>query len=152
MYFWRIESLKTEMAVRPLSEREALPYLVVSVALFSAVAFIPQTIHNIWDGLGAVWSVLLAVVGTIYIFRQNGGAEGQHFLQRYFAVGWVVSVRCLAVFILVTVAFYGALAAAGADTESTRWYDFLYVAVVETVVYWRIGHHVRDLAQRATAA
>ena len=83
MYFWRIEQLKTEMAARPLSEREALPYLVVFVALSSAVAYIPQTTQNLWDGVGTVWSVLLAVVGTIYIYRQNGGAGGQHFLQRY---------------------------------------------------------------------
>ena len=152
MYFWRIEKLKTEMAARPLSEREALPYLVVFVALSSAVAYIPQTTHNLWDGLGGVWSVLLAAVGTIYIYRQNGGAGGQHFLQRYFAVGWVVVVRWFVVLILVAVAFYGTLAAVGADTESTHWYDFLFLAVVEAVIYWRIGHHVRDLTQRATAA
>lgn len=65
MYFWRLEKLKTEMAARPLSEREALPYLVVFVALSSAVAYIPQTSHNLWDGFGAVWSVLLAAVGTV---------------------------------------------------------------------------------------
>lgn len=107
MYFWRLEKLKTEMAARPLSEREALPYLVVFVALSSAVAYIPQTSHNLWDGFGAVWSVLLAAVGTVYIYRQNGGAAGQHFLQRYFAVGWVVFIRWLAVLILVAVPFYG---------------------------------------------
>ena len=151
MYFWRIEQLKTEMAVRPLSEREAFPYLVVFVALSSAGAYIPQTTQNLWDGVGAVWSVLLAVVGTIYIYRQNGGASGQHFLQRYFAVGWVVAIRWLVVFILAAVVFYATLAAVGADTESTHWYDFLFLAVVEAVIYWRIGHHVRDLAQRTTA-
>ena len=73
-------------------------------------------------------------------------------MQRYFAVGWVVSVRWLAVFSPVTVAFYGTLTAVGADTDSTQWYEFLCLAIVEAVLYWRIGHHVRDLAQRATAA
>jgi hypothetical protein len=152
MYFWRIEKLKTKMAARPLSEREALPYLVVFIALPSAVAYIPQTSQNLWDGLGEVWSDLLAVVGTIYIYRQNGGAGGQHFLQRFFAVGWVVCIRWLVVIILAAAAFYGTLAAVGADTESTHWYDFLLLAFVEAVIYWRIGHHVRDLAQRTTAA
>lgn len=156
MYFWRIEKLKTEMAAQPLSDREALPYLVVFVALSSAGAsagaYIPQTTLNVWDGLGAVWSVLLAAVGTIYIYRQNGGAEGRHFLQRYFAVGWVVAVRLLVVVILVAVALYGTLEAVGAYTESRQWYDFLLLAVFEALMYWRIGYHVRDLAQRATAA
>lgn len=152
MYFWRIEKLKNEMAARPLSEREVLPYLVVTVALYSAVGYIPQTAQNVWDGLGAGWSVLLAAVGTIYIYRQNGGAGGQHFLQRYFAVGWVVAIRWLVVVILAAIAFFGTLAAVGADTESTHWYDFLFLAVVEAVIYWRIGYHVRDLAQRTTVA
>ncbi len=95
---------------------------------------------------------MIAAIGTIYIYRQNGGAEGQHFLQRYFAVGWVITIRLLVVFFLVAVAFYGTLDAIGAETESSHWYDFLFVAVLEAVYYWRIGHHVRDLARRATAA
>jgi hypothetical protein len=151
MYFWRIEKLKRQMAARPLSEREVLPYLVVFVALSAAVGYIPQATRNVWDGLGAVWSILLAVVGSIYIYRQNGGPGGQHFLQRYFAVGWVVSLRWLVVFIGASVAFYGTLAAVGADTDNTHWYDFLFFAVAEAVIYWRIGHHVRDLASRTAA-
>ena len=151
MYFWRIEKLKTQMAARPLSQREELPYLVVFVALSAAAGYIPQATRNVWDDLGAVWSVLLAVVGSIYIYRQNGGPSGQHFLQRYFAVGWVVALRWLVVFIGACVAFYGTLAAVGADIDNTHWYDFLFLAVVETVIYWRTGHHVRDLASRTAA-
>jgi len=101
-----------------------------------------QTTLSAWDGLEALWGILLAVVGTIYTYRQNGGAEGRHFLQRYFAVGWVVSVRWLAVSIPVSTAFY---------TESTHWYDPLFFAVVAAGFYWRMAHHVKDLAQRATA-
>lgn len=118
MYYWRIEKLKTEMAARPLSEREALPYLVMFVALSSAAAYIPQTTYNLWVGFGAGWSVLLAALGTIYVYRQNGVAGGQHFFQRYFAVGWVVFVRLLVASLFVAVAFYSTLAAVGADRES----------------------------------
>jgi hypothetical protein len=151
MHFWRIEKLKAEMAARPLSEREALPYLVVYVGLFAAVGYIPQTITNVWDGVGAVWSVALAVFGTIYIYRQNGGADGQHFLQRYFAIGWVVTIRWLVILILVAIAFFTLMAVLESEAEETTWYEFVFLAVVEAVVYWRIGYHVRDLAQRTKA-
>lgn len=151
MYFWRIEKLKTEMAARPLSEREVLPYLVVFVGLFTAFGYLPQAVTNVWDGLEAVWSVALAVFGTIYIYRQNGGADGQHFLQRYFAIGWVVTIRWLAILVLAGAAFVALAEALGSETEETTWYDFVFLALVEAVVYWRIGHHVRDLAQRAKA-
>jgi hypothetical protein len=152
MYFWRIEKLKTKLAAGPLSEREALPYLVVYVALHSVIGYIPQTTYNVWDGLGAVRSVLLAALGIIYIYRQNGGGEGQHFLQRYFAVGWVVSIRWFAILLPAFFVFRGTLAAVGADRTNSHWYDFLFIAVFEAAIYWRIGHHVRDLAQRAAAA
>ena len=148
MYFWRIEKLKTEMAVRPLSEREVLPYLVVFVGLFAAVGYIPQSMTNIWDGLGAVWSFGLTVLGTLYLYRQNGGASGQHFLQRYLAISWVITIRGLVVLILAAVAFFTLMTLFVSAQEETTWYEFLFFAAVETVVYWRIGHHVRDLAQK----
>lgn len=151
MYFWRIDKLKAEMAVRPLSEREALPYLVVQIALFAATGYIPSTITNLWDGLGAVWSVALAIVGTIYIYRQNGGAAGRHFLQRYFAIGWVVFIRWLVILIFIRVGFLSLKALLGSDAEETTWDEFLFIAVVEAVIYLRIGHHVRDLAERTKA-
>ena len=151
MYFWRIEKLKAEMVARPLSEREALSYLIVSTALTAVTAFIPATMNNIWDVLGAAWGVLLGVMGTLYIYRRNGGAAGQHFLQRYFAVGWVVSLRWLVVIVLVAVGFFATLAALEIEAETTTWYVFLFVAVAEVVVYWRIGHHVGDLASRTKA-
>jgi hypothetical protein len=151
MYFWRIEKLKKQMTTRPLSAREVLPYLIVFVALSTAVGYIPQATRTVWDGLGAVWSVLLAIVGSIYIYRQNGGPDGEHFLQRYLAVGWVVTIRWLVVLIGVGVAFYATLAAVGAGTDNTHWYDFLFFAIIEAVLYWRIGHHVRDLASRTAA-
>ncbi|MBI2929570.1 MAG: hypothetical protein HYY24_28230 [Verrucomicrobia bacterium] len=152
MYFWRIEKLKTEMATRPLSEREALPYLVVFLALSTAVGYIPETVFNIWDGFGAAWSVLLAVIGTIYIYHQNGGAKGQHFLQRYFAIGWVVAIRWLVIIVLAAFAFVGVLEFVGVLNDSTSWYEFLFLAVAETVIYWRIGYHIRDLARKTTMA
>lgn len=151
MYFWRIEELKTEMAARPLTEREVLSHLVVCASLLAAVGYIPQAITNVWDGLGAVWSVALAALGTIYIYRQNGGADGQHFLQRYFAIGWVVTLRWFLILVLVAVACFTLLAVLGSEQEETTWYEFLALATIEVVVYWRIGFHVRDLAQRTRA-
>lgn len=86
MYFRRIGKLKAVMAERPLSEREALPYVVVFAGLSSAVSYGPPAITNIWDWLAAGWSVAFAILGTVYIYRRNGGADGRNFLQRYIAI------------------------------------------------------------------
>lgn len=149
MYFWRVGKLKSEMVARPLSDRETLPYLVIFVTMFVVIGYIPQSVANVWDALGAVWSVALAVLGTIYIYRQNRGADGQHFLQRYLAIGWVVSIRWLVIIFFAAVVFFTLMTPSASETEKTTWYEFLFLAVGEAVVYWRIGYHVRDLAQRA---
>lgn len=148
MYFWRLERLKREMAIRPLSESETLPYLVAYVAFTTALFFIPYTFSNVWDTLGAVFSTVLAVVGTIYVYRQNGGADGQYFLQRYFAISWVVTLRWLVILIITTVIFYILLELASVWSEETTWYEFIFSSVFEVIIYQRTGHHVRDVAQR----
>jgi hypothetical protein len=151
MYFWRIEQLKAKMALAPLSDREVLPYLAVFAGLSAAVSSLPYPTYNIWNALSGVCSVLIAIVGTLYIYRQNGGATGEHLLQRYFALGWVVTVRWLGPIVLALIAYLTALEAAGVSSDSTTWYDALFFVVGELVIYIRTAYHVRDLAQRTKA-
>ena len=153
MYLWRIEKLKAEMAVRPFTDREVLPYLVAWLVLLEVVivltTFLPSSV-NVWDGLEAASGLLLTVVGTLYVFWQNGGSRGEYFLQRYFAVGWVVGVRLIVGLLPAMLVFYVALEALGSGSEdSTQWYDFVLITAAEAGFYWRFGHHVRDLASRS---
>lgn len=139
MRFWRIEQLKAEMRAQPLSERESLPYLVVYVALFSLVSGFPNLNFNLLDALETSLSVLIAVVGTILIYRQNGGVNGQFFLQRYFAIGFVVAIRCL---VAIVVAMFGliiVLDLLGVLTDETSWYDLIFIVAAEMLLYWRIA-------------
>jgi hypothetical protein len=147
MYFWAVEDLKARMADRPLSDREVLPYLIAFVAICAATLFIADPISDLWRALDASLSVLLAVAGTIYIFRRNGGSAGEHFLQRYFAVGWVVGVRMFVIIVCVGFAFYLVLQAARIGTDGTTWYEVVLHAATEALIYWRIGCHVGDLAR-----
>ncbi|MBN8248945.1 MAG: hypothetical protein J0L84_16070 [Verrucomicrobia bacterium] len=147
MYFWRVEGLKTDLATRPMSDREALPYLIAFVALSGAAAGgPPQETYSIWDWLQVGWSVALALFGTVYIYRRNGGERGQQFLQRYLALGWVVSIRWV-VFLIPIIMLYAMVVWMG-DTWQTTAPDALFFAAIEVVLYWRIGWHTHDLARR----
>jgi type III secretory pathway component EscS len=151
MYFWNIERLKHDMALRPLSEGEVLPYVTISGAAIAALGYIPSPGFNVWDGLGATWSTTLAVLGTIFIYRENGGANGSHFLQRYVAIGFVVSLRWIVATCLVVAGLIAALFLADVEIqEDTTWYAFAFLGIAETILYLRIAHHVRDLRQRVT--
>ena len=141
MYFWNLEELKSEIVERPLSDREVLPYLVTYGLLPLVSACFPASAHNIWDQLGAVWSTVLWALGLIYLYRKNGGAEGRHFLQRYVAILWVVGVRFIVMLAPVAIAF-AVLTSGGNHSQQTQWYEFLTFAVLEVVIYWRVGHHL----------
>jgi hypothetical protein len=142
MYFWRIGELKIKLLSASLTERETLPYFIVFLALTAVVPLFPSETMNLWDYLGVGWTALLVVIGTIYLYRRNGGDAGIHFVQRYFAIGWVATVRWTALvaplFIVSNPLF--------SSPEKTTWYDFSYFAIAELVLYERIGHHIADVA------
>lgn len=151
MYFWRIDLLKANLRRKPLSDRESLPYLVASITLMTIGGSLPFQSFNVWDRLGSLWTIALAILGTIYIFHQNGGSEGRYFLQRYFAIGWVVGIRCIVAIVACAIAMFVLLEYLGQSTEETGGYEFVFFAAAETIIYWRIGHHVHDLARGANS-
>ena len=146
LLFWRIEALKAELAAGPQSDRQVLPYLILSSVLLAAVGLVPLTDINKWDVVGGCWSALLAVMGTLYVYRQNGAEHGQQLLARYLAIGWVVGIRCLAVVLLLTVVIIGVWELLSEVPETTTWQACLLIAVVETAFYWRVGHHIAEVA------
>ena len=148
MYFWSIQRLKKKLAARPLTAREELPYVLAFFTLwtinaYSSVLFPQSAIANIWDRLSAGWSIALGIAGTIYIYRRNGGGEGEHFLQRFVVIGWVVTVRWF-VWVMPVLLFYYAVLADLEDDQAT-WHEFVLFGVCEAILYWRTGHHVAAL-------
>jgi len=150
MYFWRIEKLKTSMAAAPLTEREVLPYLVASIiAIYIALGLTQHTpITSFWDDISSFCEMLFAVIGTIYIYRKNNGKNGQHFLQRYIAINWVVSVRMFVGALITYYILQEILSAVYVNEENSALIDFIYFFIINVILYWRIGHHVHDLAQK----
>lgn len=141
--------LKTEMIARPFSDRQALPYLVTSLALSSFGGHA----HAGADAWAALWECLLIICGTVYLYRLNGGTGSQDFLPRYFALTWVTSVRCLPVIILVGLAIY--LPSTIIHNGEPRsiitgqgWPHFLFISIGSAFVYWRIGRHIKAVKDK----
>jgi len=151
MYFWRIEQLKDQLIARPLSDREALPYLLVFVGLTAAIGFIPTEGLNVWDHVGTGLSVILTVLGTLWVYRQNGGADGHFFLQRYLAVGWVIGIRWVVGLVAFFFPLYFVLSLLSIESDVTTWYETTILAAAELLLYWRIGSHVEYIASRASS-
>ena len=147
-YFWRIHDLKASMVSQPLSEREVLPYLLLTLGLYAAIASLPTQAFNLWDYLGAAWTVAITVLGIVYVYHRNGGSKGRDFLQRLFAIGWVVTIRWVVFLSLALLLFYISIEfwSVFEIEDETQWHDFAIIALAEIGLYWRMGFHVRDLA------
>ena len=147
MYFWRINELKSRLASGAFTDHEAFPYLVGSSILVALIPAFPPDTKNIWDYVLVGWSVLLAVIGTLYVYRLNGGPAGTQFLHRFFAIGWVAMLRWAAAVVPL-----GILLDVFLDhPEHTGWQAAIYFAASEVILYERIGHHINDVARRAAA-
>lgn len=91
MYFVRYHSLKEKLRSRALSDREALPYLVLLIALVALIGGVPIVEgFNEFDAISVCLSVIFAIGGTCYVYQQNGGKEGFDLIQKYVVLGWVV--------------------------------------------------------------
>ncbi len=145
MYFIRYQPLKEKLKTRTLSDREALPYLILYAGIAAVVYLLPTTGEfNLWDWIGGGLSVSLAVAGVIYAYAQNGGREGFDLIQKYVLIGWVVVVRCILAFIPIVIALFLIGESLGVMTDETGWYDVLIFAGFEAFLYQRIGRHIRD--------
>ncbi len=151
MYFWRIEKLKAQIIQKKLSDREVLPYFILSVALMTlmmgGMRHLPIT--DVWDDISTVVNAVLVLLGTIYLYRQNNGDNGTDFLHRYFTIGWVVSIRWFVFYFALMVLAGIVLAFLGVTEGSPLWSPIVFGmnTVALLMFYWRIGHHIKDVAQ-----
>jgi len=143
MYFWRIENLKKDLIARPLSDREVLPYLLIFVGISALIPIFPMESMNSWDYAAAIWTLVLVVAGTLYTYQCNGAARGSHFVQRYLAIGWVVAVRWCAAVVAALIVLLFVVDTPGDETTPTF---ALFWMAAELVLYERMGHHIRAVA------
>ncbi len=146
MYFWKIESLKSELKAGDLPQHEQLSYLLVSSVLYSLAA-IPFLSANWMDVLSAVLMVFVVAFGTYYIYRCNGGAKGQRLLQKYVSLGLVTMIRYMAfIFMPVIIVFYVGYEIVAGIPEETGILDVIITEALVVVFYIYFGKHVKDLA------
>ncbi len=145
MYLWSINGLKNSLIEKPLSEYTAFLYLLLYVfftALFMEIATEPESIWDLADDIVAIGSV---VIGTVYCFFKNGAGEGSYFLQRYFSIGWVVHLRLAVMFFIPFFTILFLIPMELFDYDS--WYVPLINLSFYVLIYWRIGHHIGQVAE-----
>jgi hypothetical protein len=151
VYWWNIRQLKEQLKVGPLPQPMAFRY-AAAYATLSAMAMVPGLGSNRWDIIGYMAGIVITLGGTIYCYRMNGGAGGEQFLDRYFALGLVAVVRLLPVFILIVVAILIVQELLGDVPEESTVVEGGTGILFLVAAYWRIGSHIRSVSSQNVAS
>lgn len=154
MYFLALGPLKERLAAGPLPERETPPYVVLvavaaAVAAFPSAGLLDDGLPNAWDRIQSFLELVMAVAGTLILYRANGGAEGREFIHRWVVVGWVVAVRFCLMVVPVAAGLRLLSEHWGWSGDRTGIYDVVSGFVIDLLFYAYFGLHLDDL-RRAT--
>lgn len=138
MYWWKIHDLRTELANGTLPERARFQYLLIYTVLSTVAVEFPllSPEPNLWDRAFTVVAFSLAVLGTTWLYRQNGGGRGHGFLERYLSLGWVFLLRFIVFSAPVFIAAFIGGELAGVVTDETGSFE------VFVMTAWTAGYLV----------
>lgn len=144
MYFWNIDKLKSDFKEGLVTEKSILHYLIAYTILVG-IALIPFGDTNQFDVLTAISLIPVSIIGIQYAYASNNGEQGSDFLAKYFAIGWVISVRFIAA--IIPLMFVIGLTFAVFNLEysesSTIWHT-LFEVIVSAFLFWRIAVHIKQ--------
>ena len=157
MYWWNLRAAKSELTGEPLSSRQLLPYLLAIVVLETLVVEFSFLAPSSQDLGARQWvfasaSVMVTVLGCLYLYRQNGGPNGERFLERFLVLGWVTGIR---VVVVVFFAFLVLLFLADLVPTINQGIENLADiggGLLLLIYYAYLGHHLGSLARSQSAA
>ena len=150
MYWWDIQALKALLVAGPLPQPMAFRY-VAAYSIVGAIAILPGMGANRWDVFLYFVTIASSLLGPLYCYRANGGARGERFLDRYFSLGWVAVLRLLPAMMALSITLGVVEGALGGADDGTTFSQALLTVLLLIVAYWRIGAHIRSVAQQTAA-
>jgi hypothetical protein len=149
MYWIRYQPLKDRLKKRSISDREALPYLLLFSGLEAIALSLPATSEmNKWDIIQTISYVLVTLLGVFYVYRRNGGNDGYDIIQKIVVLGWVVAVRYFLVVIPLSVTIYLIVHYHAPTGDETTLFDAVFYTVISAIYYERLGRHISDTNEK----
>ncbi len=143
MYFFKIEPLKQKLRDGTLTEREALPYYLLMLALMGLVPLPEEHVIHV-PYVHQLFTTALSLLGLIYAFDQNGGRAGSNFLQKAILLGWVLGLRLIVCLFAIMFVAAGVFVFMEVPTEPNPQVVLVVECVFLFVFYLWLGKHLKD--------
>ena len=153
MYLWKIENLKEDIRTKQLTEKDRFIYmfigLIITYSIMNIMTLIASEDGNMWDVASSLLEILTIYLGTFLAFRANGGAMGVDFLGKYMSIAFVISLRFIPLYILISIIMginYYFIFPNIEEAETTL-LDTVLFFVAGIAMYWRIIKHIKDVKE-----
>lgn len=93
MYFVSATHLVHKFKHGNFQASEAGPYFMAYMIISAIEWILALQEPNVWDYAGRLASLVITIFGVLYLKEQNGGTFDNDFFNKYFCLGWIVSVR-----------------------------------------------------------
>jgi len=153
MYFWKIEKLKQDLLENGLSQGALFKYIFIYVFL-SALSyeltyyFVSEESTRL-DYIQSAINMGLVGFATYFCYVANGGSNGTDFAERFFSIGFVVSIRFIVLLVPISIAM--CLLFWDSEDMSTTWYEIALLTGWAALLYWRVVYHINQVAKQAHA-
>ncbi|MBM3337262.1 MAG: hypothetical protein FJY60_06210 [Betaproteobacteria bacterium] len=150
-HLWSTAFITNLLRTERLSEAATFRYFLAIMAFdwlqFTLIATTPTPSISRWSTVSSWSTFAVTVLGLLYLYRMNGGSTGRQFLQRYFplsiTVGWKFVAAMFVALWLIPVVL------AGQSNETLGWSSTVLLTVINILMFWRIGSHLRSLSNEA---
>jgi len=150
MYWISYQPLKDRLKKRSVSDREALPYLLLLTASEAIALSVPAASEmNKWDIIETILNVIVTLFGVFYVYRKNGGNSGYDIIQKFIVLGWVVAVRYILIVIPVGIFIYFVKEYHAPSGDETTILDAVFFTVLSAIYYERLGRHIADTNEKS---
>jgi heme/copper-type cytochrome/quinol oxidase subunit 2 len=113
----------------------------------------PISAVNIHDVVAWVISIAVTAIGIGYLFRANGGQDGQRFLERTTSILFVVLIRWIVLAVIpAMVVYFTAYELLFEIPENTTLADAIIVNLMGAGYYWRCCVHLSEVASPVSPA
>ncbi|AAZ27603.1 hypothetical protein [Colwellia psychrerythraea] len=157
MYIWKISPLIEQLKSDSLSQKEQLKYFLTYSVLMIIASELPLSVYldyGFYDAVNTVSMSILTIVGITYCYKVNKSIDDKDFILRFVTIGLPVTLRLLALLIVVGILF-GVVDAIfiessyldESDTYQTTPVDVLFTGILLFVYYYYFASKLKLFAK-----
>ena len=148
MYFWKVDNLVADFRADKVTSKEEMKYIIGHCILLYSSTWLVSALalpgYNTFDYAALFSEAFLSVLGIYLCYRINSAGDNKDFAARMVCISFPVSVRMLALLVILTVILYFSVGLRNA----TEWWDVVLTAAWMSIGIWYLCRKIKDVSAK----